>query len=105
MAIPDRSSAIVLRKLESVSLPNSAWEWSFCAEQEALGEVIEGLARKNGLRCLGWRVVPTDPSIVGPRAHDTLPACDRGFFSPMKETHDLEKLCFASAKQVERGSP
>jgi glutamate synthase domain-containing protein 1 len=34
---------------------------------------IESIAEKSGLRCLGWRIVPTNPMILGPRALATLP--------------------------------
>src|ERR1700758_125624 len=37
-------------------------------EQEAaVRATVERLAAEHGLRCLGWREVPTDASIIGPR--------------------------------------
>src|ERR1700745_3181886 len=51
------------------------------AETEASSKVlVENLAGKNGLRCLGWRIVPTNPAIVGPRAFETLPLIRQCFF-------------------------
>src|SRR5215475_10088310 len=37
-------------------------------QEASARQVVERLAFKNGLRCIGWREVPTDPSIIGPRA-------------------------------------
>ena len=42
-------------------------------QQDYARELIGTLARRRGLRLLGWRVVPTNSSIVGPRAFDTIP--------------------------------
>jgi len=67
--------------------------------------LIETLAEANGLRFLGWRVVPTDSSIVGPRALETLPVMRQCFFGAIKETQDLETLLFRLRKQVESKAP
>src|ERR1700756_203620 len=45
---------------------------------------VEDLAKNNGLQCLGWRVVPTDPSIVGPRALEPLPLMRQCFFAAIE---------------------
>jgi len=74
-------------------------------EETLARAIIESLARKNGLRCLGWRVLPTNPSIVGPRARDTLPMMRQCFFSRAEEAHDLETLLFRLRKQVEAEAP
>src|SRR5580692_2809992 len=42
--------------------------------------LVEELAGQHGLQCLGWRVVPTNPAIVGPRAFETLPLIRQCFF-------------------------
>src|SRR5215475_9058407 len=73
--------------------------------EEVGASLIETLARTNGLRCLGWRVVPTDPSIVGPRALETLPVMRQCFFGATEETQDLETLLFRLRKQVEAEAP
>jgi glutamate synthase (ferredoxin) len=72
------------------------------AESESsLRGIIEGLANRNGLRCLGWRRVPTDPSIVGPRALETLPRMRQCFFGAVEPADDLETRLFRLRKQVE----
>jgi glutamate synthase (ferredoxin) len=71
-----------------------------CAKQ-----VIQSLAWRHGLQCLGWRVVPTDPTIIGPRARDTLPAMRQCFFSAAQGTSELETLLFRFRKQVEAEAP
>ncbi len=66
---------------------------------------IEKLARKNGLKFLGWRVVPTDPTIIGPRAQATLPVIRQCFFAPGRATEDFESALFRLRKQVEAQAP
>src|SRR4029453_10124936 len=73
--------------------------------EEVAASLIETLAEANGLRFLGWRVVPTDSSIVGPRALETLPVMRQCFFSATEETQDLETLLFRLRKQVEAEAP
>src|SRR2546425_12302612 len=67
-------------------------------------DVIEIIAKANGLRCLGWRIVPVDSTIVGPRAHDTLPAVRQCFFAGGPEA-DLERLLYVLRKEVEAAAP
>jgi glutamate synthase domain-containing protein 2/glutamate synthase domain-containing protein 1/glutamate synthase domain-containing protein 3 len=70
-------------------------------EEGAARELISKLARGRGLRLLGWRVVPTDPSIVGPRSLETLPVIQQCFFAPLDEAADLESDLFRLRKEVE----
>ena len=69
--------------------------------ENAVKGIVDGLAKKNGLRCLGWRVVPTDSSIVGPRAFATLPQMRQCFFGAIEAPDELETLLFRLRKQVE----
>ena len=74
--------------------------------QERLArELIATIAGAHGLRLLGWRVVPTDPSIVGPRALETLPVIEQCFFAPVEESVDLESQLFRFRKQAESTAP
>ena len=66
---------------------------------------IAKLAGDRGLRLLGWRTVPTKPSIVGPRALDTLPVIQQSFFAPVEESVDLESDLFRLRKDVESRAP
>jgi glutamate synthase (ferredoxin) len=70
-------------------------------EEGAARDLIAHLARSRGLRLLGWRIVPTDPSIVGPRALETLPVIQQCFFAPVDESVDLESYLFGLRKEVE----
>ncbi len=74
-------------------------------EEDAARQVIEDLARENGLRCPGWRVPPIDPTITGPRARATLPTLRQCFFDVARGTADLEKSLFRLRKQVEAQAP
>src|SRR2546427_11348783 len=64
-------------------------------------DVIEAHARRLELQCLGWRTVPTDSSIVGPRAAETLPLIRQCFFAPPQESEELENILFRMRKEVE----
>ena len=74
-------------------------------EEDAARQVIEDLAREHGLRCPGWRVLPTDPTITGPRARATLPTIRQCFFDVARGTADLETSLFRLRKQVEAQAP
>ncbi len=67
--------------------------------------VIEKLAKRNGLNFLGWRVVPTDPTITGPRAQATLPIIRQCFFAAARNTKDFDRALFRLRKQVEAQAP
>ena len=67
-------------------------------------ELIGTLARRRGLRLLGWRVVPTNSSIVGPRALDTVPVIYHCFLAS-NEPIDLEPYLFGLRKEVESAAP
>jgi len=74
----------------------------FMKDQSALDEdFFSALLAVNGLRCLGWRTVPTDPSMVGPRARDTLPQMRQCFLASAQAEADLETQLFRFRKQVE----
>ncbi|MBI3671070.1 MAG: glutamate synthase large subunit [Acidobacteria bacterium] len=63
--------------------------------------VIGAAAEKSGLRCLGWRDVPSDPSVLGPRAAATLPVIRQCFLAPRHPASDLERLLFLFRKLIE----
>ena len=58
-------------------------------EEDAARRAIEAQAEKDGLQCLGWRVVPTNPEVVGPRAYGALPVIEQCFFAPRSETPEF----------------
>lgn len=70
-------------------------------QEDLARRAVESFARKAGLRCLGWRIVPTDTSILGPRAVSTLPAIQQCFFAAENPTADIERLLFLLRKRVE----
>ncbi len=65
---------------------------------------VESSATELGLRCLGWRVVPTYPSLLGPCALTTLPLIRQCFFITEDPAADLERQLFLMRKRVESGS-
>ena len=60
---------------------------------------------ENGLRCLGWRTPPIDPTIIGPRALSTLPQIQQCFLAPVRDNADLELQLFRFRKQFESRCP
>jgi glutamate synthase (ferredoxin) len=73
--------------------------------EEATRHAIEAQATKGGLKCLGWRPVPTNPEVAGPRAHEALPVIEQCFFAPASETQNLEFLLFHFRKEAEAVAP
>jgi glutamate synthase (ferredoxin) len=58
-------------------------------ENQAL-EAIRSAVSKFDLSFLGWRTVPTDASILGPRSRDSLPVVRQCFIAPRRGSSDLE---------------
>jgi glutamate synthase (ferredoxin) len=52
-------------------------------------EAIRAAVSKFNLSVLGWRTVPTDPSILGPRSRDSLPVVRQCFVAPRSSSSDL----------------
>jgi glutamate synthase domain-containing protein 2/glutamate synthase domain-containing protein 1/glutamate synthase domain-containing protein 3 len=65
---------------------------------------VESSATELGLRCLGWREVPTYPSLLGPCALATLPLIRQCFFVTEDSAADLERQLFLMRKRVESGA-
>jgi glutamate synthase domain-containing protein 2/glutamate synthase domain-containing protein 1/glutamate synthase domain-containing protein 3 len=74
-------------------------------DEETAHAAIEVLAKENDLRCLGWRQVPTNPEMTGPRAGDTVPVIQQCFFVAQHPTANLEDLLFRLRKEAEAACP
>ncbi|MGE5724245.1 MAG: glutamate synthase large subunit, partial [Acidobacteriota bacterium] len=74
---------------------------------QAARRCIEISAAARGLRCLASRTVPTDSSILGPRARDTLPLIEQFFFAALDGSsgEELEMRLFHMRKQAEAAFP
>ena len=51
-------------------------------QEDQAGEAIRAAVGKFDLSFLGWRAVPTDSSILGPRSRDSLPVVRQCFVAP-----------------------
>ncbi|MBB4915773.1 glutamate synthase large subunit [Streptosporangium saharense] len=76
------------------------------ADAEARGDavrLIERIADEEGLTVLGWREVPTDPTLPGPSARATMPHFAQLFVSsPGGESGlELDRLAFCLRKRAE----
>jgi len=69
--------------------------------KEEARAAVSSFAIEAGLRCLGWRDVPVDPSVLGPRAAATQPVIEQCFFAGTEESSDIERLLFLLRKRVE----
>ena len=64
---------------------------------------IEEIALDEGLRVLGWRDLPVDPSLVGHTARSVMPVFRQLFVSaPGRSGMDLERVVFCLRKRAER---
>jgi len=74
-------------------------------EAVRIREEVDAIAGQEGLRVLGWRECPTDPTLVGASARSTMPAFDYLFVA---STHgelagvELDRRAFALRKRMER---
>jgi glutamate synthase (NADPH) large chain len=66
-------------------------------------EALQASAQRNGLRVLGWRVVPVDLSACGPEALRSLPQIEQVFVQPASSAFDPEfaTRLFVARRQVE----
>jgi glutamate synthase (ferredoxin) len=62
---------------------------------------VEECAREGGLDCLGWRDVPVEPSILGPRAASTRPLIRQCFFGSSASACHLERSLFLLRKRLD----
>jgi glutamate synthase domain-containing protein 2/glutamate synthase domain-containing protein 1/glutamate synthase domain-containing protein 3 len=79
-------------------------------ENQAI-DAIAAAVTKFDLALLGWRTVPTDPSILGPRSRDSLPVVRQVFVAPSgkssspnssgRESFDLELQLFRLRQELE----
>jgi len=63
--------------------------------------VVESCAREEGIDCLGWRAVRTEPAILGPRAASILPLIRQSFLGPACADGDFERRLFLLRKRIE----
>jgi glutamate synthase (ferredoxin) len=64
-------------------------------ELQAL-DAIRAAVEKFDLSFLGWRIVPTDSSILGPRSRDSLPVVRQCFIAPRNRPSNLESSSLES---------
>ncbi len=67
---------------------------------------ITGLAEEEGLQVLGWRELPTDPSLLGATARSVMPRLRQLFVAARSGRVvglGLERMAFALRKRAERG--
>src|ERR1022692_2811029 len=78
-------------------------------QENQAGEGIRAAVEKFDLSFLGWRTVPTDPSILGPRSRDSVPVVRQCFIAPRGrfsylEPSDFESQLFRLRQELETRS-
>ncbi|MGA3216849.1 MAG: glutamate synthase subunit alpha, partial [Acidimicrobiales bacterium] len=80
------------------------------AQAERAVALVGEIACEEGLRVLGWREVPVDPSVTGESARSSAPHFAQVFLgnaasgpraNPERKGNDLERQCFVVRKRVE----
>ena len=61
-------------------------------------DALRAAVSKFNLSFLGWRTVPTDPSILGPRSRDSLPLVRQCFVAPCDRSSKFESSRLESAE-------
>ncbi len=74
------------------------------AEAASIEAGFENLAAEEGMRVLGWRDVPTDPSVLGDLAREAMPAIRQVFVAGLagESEMQLERMSFRLRKRSER---
>ena len=62
---------------------------------------VESLAQQTGLRCMGWRDVPVNPTSLGSLAASTMPSIRQCFFESLDTAADIERQLFFLRKRAE----
>jgi glutamate synthase (ferredoxin) len=77
-------------------------------QEDRAGDAIRAAVSKFDLSFLGWRTVPTDPSILGPRSRDSLPVVRQCFVAPgqssARKSSDFELQLFRLRQELETAS-
>jgi glutamate synthase (NADPH/NADH) large chain len=106
LQVPDR----FLRAVAGVALPAAgayAVGLAFLPAEPELADKaaaqIEAILADEQLTCLGWRAVPTDPSVLGATARSTMPTFRQVFVAdPRGSTGiDLDRRVFVARKRIE----
>ncbi|MCY7372381.1 MAG: glutamate synthase large subunit [Spirochaetaceae bacterium] len=74
-------------------------------EESLAREAVEALAAEEGLRVLGWRDVPTTPSLLGATARGAMPRFGQLYLTAAAgrvESMALERMAFCLRKRAER---
>lgn len=70
-------------------------------------KMFELIVEKEGMEFLGWRTVPTDPSILGHKAFEKMPYIEQAFIKRPKETRrglDFDRKLYVTRRVFEQSS-
>ncbi|MGZ4888825.1 MAG: glutamate synthase large subunit [Candidatus Angelobacter sp.] len=102
-AIPQRMFARAARDLR-ISLPRVFGLGMLFIRGGEEGRVqaeLQTIASGMQLQITGWREVPTDPSVLGPRAAETAPSVWQCFIAATRQTGTLDRQLFFFRKAAE----
>ena len=78
---------------------------AFLAGEHPSDQILASASAQVGIRYLGWREVPVDISIIGPRSLQSLPAIRQFFFAPAAAAQEFESRLFLLRKFLETSTP
>ena len=70
-------------------------------------KMFEIIVEKEGLEFLGWREVPTDPSVLGSKAIDCMPCIMQGFIKRpknVKQGLDFDRKLYIARRVFEQSN-
>ena len=67
--------------------------------------VVEQVAAEEGLAVLGWRVVPTLPSLLGKQARENLPQIEQVLVRSQQQGEALERQLYLTRKRIHAAAP
>ncbi|MDP3723187.1 MAG: glutamate synthase large subunit [Candidatus Omnitrophota bacterium] len=80
----------------------------FLSQEEAVrsqaARIVEEMITDGGLRLIGWRDVPVDPSVLGDKARKTLPVIRQVFMArrPVLAAEEFERRLFLIRRRIEQ---
>jgi glutamate synthase domain-containing protein 2/glutamate synthase domain-containing protein 1/glutamate synthase domain-containing protein 3 len=101
LSLPDAFFRRAAKKIGFAVPEHYAVGMVFVLRDAPVEALVAEFAPAYDLCCLGWREVPTDPSVLGARARDTLPQVRQCFVAPASDPSQFESRLFRFRKHLE----
>ena len=101
-----QEAGIVLPKAREYGVAMIFFPQDELSRQRAM-KMFETIVAKEGMRFLGWRVVPTEPGVLGKKALDAMPCIMQGFIEKSRKTAvgiDFDRKLYIARRIFEQSS-